>query len=460
MAPPRPTSGPMIETHDLRRTFKSRKSTVEAVRGVDLSVGAGEIFGFLGPNGAGKTTTLRMLATLLTPTGGRGDGRRRRPAPRAAAGPRADRLRPAGRLDRPGRDRPRRARHPGPAVRHDKADAERRAAEVLAALDLEAAADRHDRAPTRAACAAGSTSGSASSTGPRSCSSTSRRPGSTRRPAPACGTRSAACASAGTTVFLTTHYLEEADALADRLAIIDHGRIVAEGTADELKRQVAGDVVTLGVNGATERVLETVRAAAVRARGHRRGRRRPALRRPRRDRRPAAPPRPRRRRPGGAVDRPRTGPASTTSSSARPAARCARRRHDRRAVAIADHRPPRKETPHAAPSATPGSSSTARSSLTLRQPVLDRLRDDASRSSTSSSSGRCSRAPSAGRRRRQRVQLVRARAADPDRALRDRVRRLRPHRRAALRRHRADARHADEPGRDAPRPVAARRRRS
>jgi ABC-2 type transport system ATP-binding protein len=63
----------------------------------------------------------------------------------------------------------------------------------------------------------------------------------------------------GTTVFLTTHYLEEADALADRLAIIDHGLIVAEGTADELKRQVAGDVITVGVNGATERVLETVR---------------------------------------------------------------------------------------------------------------------------------------------------------------------------------------------------------
>ena len=64
---------------------------------------------------------------------------------------------------------------------------------------------------------------------------------------------------AGTTVFLTTHYLEEADALADRLAIIDHGRIVAEGTADELKRQVAGDVITIGVEGAVERVLEAVR---------------------------------------------------------------------------------------------------------------------------------------------------------------------------------------------------------
>jgi ABC-2 type transport system ATP-binding protein len=63
----------------------------------------------------------------------------------------------------------------------------------------------------------------------------------------------------GTTVFLTTHYLEEADALADRLAIIDHGRIVAEGTSDELKRQVAGDVVTIGVDVDREMALETVR---------------------------------------------------------------------------------------------------------------------------------------------------------------------------------------------------------
>src|SRR4029078_10143058 len=62
----------MIETHEPRRTFKVRGKgkDVEAVRGVDLQVGAGEIFGFLGPNGAGKTTTLRMLATLLKPTSG------------------------------------------------------------------------------------------------------------------------------------------------------------------------------------------------------------------------------------------------------------------------------------------------------------------------------------------------------------------------------------------------------
>jgi len=60
----------VIETRGLRRVFKSRRRVVEAVVGVDLTVRKGEIFGFLGPNGAGKTTTLRMLATLMPPSGG------------------------------------------------------------------------------------------------------------------------------------------------------------------------------------------------------------------------------------------------------------------------------------------------------------------------------------------------------------------------------------------------------
>ena len=63
----------------------------------------------------------------------------------------------------------------------------------------------------------------------------------------------------GTTVFLTTHYLEEADALCDRIAIIDHGKIVALGTPDALKRQVAGDVVVVGTDNASERVLHLLR---------------------------------------------------------------------------------------------------------------------------------------------------------------------------------------------------------
>src|SRR5262249_44623101 len=64
----------VIQTRDLRRTFQTRGSTVEAVAGVDLRVEAGEVFGFLGPNGAGKTTTLRMLSTLLPHPSGRAEG--------------------------------------------------------------------------------------------------------------------------------------------------------------------------------------------------------------------------------------------------------------------------------------------------------------------------------------------------------------------------------------------------
>ena len=258
MAQARPTSGPMIETHDLRRTFKSRKTEVEAVRGVDLSVGTGEIFGFLGPNGAGKTTTLRMLATLLSPTSGEAtiagaDLGREPQTVRERIGyvPQGGSTDPAetgrGELVIQGR-----------LYGMNKADAQKRAAEVLATLDLEEAADR----------SIGTYSGGMK-----------RRLdvglGIVHTPAvlfldePTTGLDPQARArmwdeirrlrEQGTTVFLTTHYLEEADALADRLAIIDHGEIVAKGTADELKRQVAGDVITLGVNGSMERVLETVR---------------------------------------------------------------------------------------------------------------------------------------------------------------------------------------------------------
>jgi ABC-2 type transport system ATP-binding protein len=60
----------VIEAHGFRKDFRSRRGVVEAVRGVKLHVHSGEIFGSLGPNGAGKTTTLRMLSTLLPPSGG------------------------------------------------------------------------------------------------------------------------------------------------------------------------------------------------------------------------------------------------------------------------------------------------------------------------------------------------------------------------------------------------------
>jgi ABC-2 type transport system ATP-binding protein len=254
MTAPVPIRPPVIETRDLRRTFTSRSGPIEAVRGVDLTVGQGEIFGFLGPNGAGKTTTLRMLATLIAPTAGdatvAGADLRREPQlvrQRIGYVPQGGSTDPAetgrGELILQGR-----------LYRMSRRDAERRAAEVLAALELEAAADRK----------IGTYSGGMK-----------RRLdvglGIVHEPIvlfldePTTGLDPQARArmwdeirklrERGTTVFLTTHYLEEADALADRLAIIDHGEIVAAGTSAELKRAVAGDVVEIGVNGAGERVL-------------------------------------------------------------------------------------------------------------------------------------------------------------------------------------------------------------
>jgi ABC-2 type transport system ATP-binding protein len=257
MTAPTKLGATMIATTDLARTFKTRSGPVEAVRGVDLRVGAGEIFGFLGPNGAGKTTTLRMLATLITPTAGEatvaGADLRREPQEvrrRIGYVPQGGSTDPAetgrGELVIQGR-----------LYGMSRGAAQARAAEVLRALDLEAAADR---------------STSTYSGGMK------RRLdvglGIVHRPAvlfldePTTGLDPQARArlwdevkalrELGTTVFLTTHYLDEADALCDRLAIIDHGRIVAEGTPDELKRQVAGDVLTLGVDAPRPQVLALV----------------------------------------------------------------------------------------------------------------------------------------------------------------------------------------------------------
>ena len=108
------TSGAVIEVRGLVRTFEGG---IEAVRGIDLSVSPGEVFGFLGPNGAGKTTTVRMLCTLLPPTSGTREGcrLRRRPEPRCGAPP--DRRGAPGDRPRPGPDRARAARASVRAVR-------------------------------------------------------------------------------------------------------------------------------------------------------------------------------------------------------------------------------------------------------------------------------------------------------------------------------------------------------
>ncbi|MGH2469296.1 MAG: ATP-binding cassette domain-containing protein [Chloroflexota bacterium] len=252
-----PTGEPIIHTHDLRRTFRSRVGPVEAVKGVNLSVAAGEIFGFLGPNGAGKTTTLRMLGTLLPPTAGEavvaGCDLRREPG---KVRQRIGFVGQAGGTD-PAITGRRELVFQASLYGMSHAQATRRAAEILAMLELEGAADRP---------------------------SNSYSGGQKRRldiglgliheprllfldePTTGLDPQSRAHLWAeikqlrgrGTTVFLTTHYLEEADALCDRLAIIDHGLIVAEGTPDELKHEIAGDVVTVGVSGDPAAALATL----------------------------------------------------------------------------------------------------------------------------------------------------------------------------------------------------------
>ena len=242
----------MIVTKGLRKSFvtgKGRKSTtVDAVRGIDLAVTRGEIFGFLGPNGAGKTTTLRMLATLIIPDSGDAtiagaDLRtqpklvRRRVGYVAQGGGTWDEVTAREELAL-------QARMHGIG----KAEAWERAARALEAFELTQYADRRCKTYSggqrrRVDIALG----------------VIHDPQVLFLDEPTAGLDPQSRAhmweevrrlrSAGMTVFLTTHYLEEADALCDRIAIIDHGEIVAEGTPEELKREISGDVLAVALNG-------------------------------------------------------------------------------------------------------------------------------------------------------------------------------------------------------------------
>ncbi|MCB5910877.1 ABC transporter ATP-binding protein [Streptomyces pinistramenti] len=231
---------PALSTSRLARTFAGKSGPVEAVRGIDLTVERGEILGFLGPNGAGKTTTLRMLTTLLAPTGGSATV-----AGCDLAGDPAGVRRASGYVAQSG------GVDPNVSVREElvtqgrlyhlgRAQALARAGELAGELGLTGLLDR------RTATLSG---------GQR------RRLdialGLTHRPEilfldePTTGLDPGSRADLwdlvrriraehGTTVFLTTHYLDEADALADRLVIIDKGVIAADDTPAALKRRYAG----------------------------------------------------------------------------------------------------------------------------------------------------------------------------------------------------------------------------
>jgi ABC-2 type transport system ATP-binding protein len=231
---------PAIAVRGLRKSFGSRV----VLDDLDLTVARGEVFALLGPNGAGKTTTINVLTTLTRPDAGTAevagvdvvrdpDGVKRRISLTGQAAAVDDVLTGAENVEMLGRL--------SGLTRHA---ARRRAAELLARFDLTDAASRR----------VGAYSG-----------------GMRRRldlalsfvvtpevlfldePTTGLDTRSRrelwdvirSLADAGTTVFLTTQYLEEADQLADRIAVLDGGRVVATGTAAQLKSRVGGDTVEL-----------------------------------------------------------------------------------------------------------------------------------------------------------------------------------------------------------------------
>jgi ABC-2 type transport system ATP-binding protein len=236
----------MIEASGLRKSFKTRRkrktSSVDAVRGVDFAVREGEIFGFLGPNGAGKTTTLRMLATLIRPDGGDATiaGVDLRQAPAQVRKRIGFVAQTSGTYDRSTarRDLVHQARMYGATKSAAKSSAE----EAITAFQLEEFADRRIGTYSggqrrRLDVALGvihvpqvifldePTSG-------LDPMSRARMWQEVRR-----------LRDNGMTIFLTTHYLDEADALCDRISIIDAGLIVAEGTPSDLKREISGDVI-------------------------------------------------------------------------------------------------------------------------------------------------------------------------------------------------------------------------
>ncbi|MDQ3403800.1 MAG: ATP-binding cassette domain-containing protein [Actinomycetota bacterium] len=237
----------MIEARGLARTFRTRGRTVDAVRGVDLDVAAGELVGFLGPNGAGKTTTLRMLTTLLTPTSGtaRVAGRDLRSDPvgvRRNIGYVAQ-----GTGGTPDSKVVEEMVLQGRLYGLSKADAIARSAVLAERLDLAGLDQRLTKTLSggqrrRLDIALGLVHDPklvfldepTSALDPQSRANLWSHIRALRD-------------EHGTTVFLTTHYLDEADSLCDRVLVIDNGAIVAEGTPATLKAKVSGDLVAVGV---------------------------------------------------------------------------------------------------------------------------------------------------------------------------------------------------------------------
>ncbi|WP_049576592.1 ATP-binding cassette domain-containing protein [Nonomuraea sp. SBT364] len=242
----------MIHARGLTRVFTMKKETVEAVRGIDLDVEPGQLVAFLGPNGAGKSTTLRMLTTLLPPTSGTatvaGHDVARDPAAVRARIGYVGQKNSAGENFRVRDELVTQGRCYGLTTARARA----RTSELLDLLDLTPLAGRK----------------------PGTLSGGQRRRldialGLIHRPdllfldEPSTGLDPKSRADIwshilrlretyGTTLFLTTHYLEEADSMAERVIIIDGGRIIADGTAERLKNDLAGDLLTITTDTARD----------------------------------------------------------------------------------------------------------------------------------------------------------------------------------------------------------------
>ena len=245
----------VVQTQKLRKTFTSRQfggtRSVDAVAGVDLAVRSGEIFGLLGPNGAGKTTLLRILCTLLAPTGGIAsvtgfDLATQEPEIRKHIGYVGQK----GGMEREATGRENLLLQ---AKLYGMSDAEAasRVDDLIARLGLSEFANRQT---------------SQYSGGQRRIFDLAA--GVVQKPLlmfldePTTGLDPASrnrvweevklLRKSGTTIVLTTHYLEEADVLCDRVAIMDAGKIVSLGKPEDLKRQILNDTITLSFENAVK----------------------------------------------------------------------------------------------------------------------------------------------------------------------------------------------------------------
>jgi len=234
-----------IHTEGLERRF----GDLVAVDHVDLDISPGEIYGFLGPNGAGKSTTVRVLCTLLAPTGGRAIVA----GHDVATQPERVRLRIGVALQDAALD-PKQTgaellRLQGRLYGLNRTDAQQRIAELSGLIDIGDAIDRR----------IGTYSGGMKRRLDLAAALV-HNPDILFLDEPTSGLDPVSRARVwgevrqlnrdlGMTIFLTTQYLEEADELADRVGILNDGRLVAEGTPEQLKRQIGSDVIVARVDG-------------------------------------------------------------------------------------------------------------------------------------------------------------------------------------------------------------------